>query len=208
MYLSVIKILLLLLLLLIYCVRADIEDHSNKLEDVIIREHNALRKSHQGSALKKITNNKYTRNRCKAKVGHPLGYSPPGADPQYGENVYRMIGKNLDYKKVADLVVLAWSKDKSNYKWLSENPESQHLSFTQMIWKDTKKITCAICGQKTKKIEATIICNYLPPGNIKNKYKNNVFQSLGRSTSNYEKSVNEDDYNKYITNSKTKFNKG
>ncbi|XP_054155250.1 ectin-like [Oppia nitens] len=173
---------------LIYCVRADIEDHSDELEDVIIREHNAIRKFHRAHPLDKITDNEYTRNRCKAKVGHPLSFSPPGADSQYGENVYRMNGKSLDYKKVADLVVLAWSKSKKDYKWEQENPESKHLSFTQMIWKDTKKITCAICGQKVNsKVEATIVCNYLPPGNIKNNYKKNVLESMGRTAYEIEK---------------------
>ncbi|XP_054155172.1 Golgi-associated plant pathogenesis-related protein 1-like [Oppia nitens] len=195
MYLSVIKILL--LSLVIYCVRADIEDHSDELEDVIIKEHNALRKFHRVSPLEKITDNQYTRNRCKAKVGHPLSFSPPGADPKYGENVYRMNGKDLDYKKVADLVVLSWSKSKKTYNWKDLNPKSTYFSFTQMIWKDTKKITCAICGQKTDKIEATIVCNYLPPGNVKKQYKENVFESMGKTAYEIEKSFIQEDYDYY-----------
>ena len=49
-----------------------------------------------------------------------------------------------------------------------------------MLWKETEKLTCAVCGRGQGKVEVTVVCNYSPAGNIKDNYKQNVSQSLNR----------------------------
>ncbi|CAG2164909.1 unnamed protein product [Oppiella nova] len=168
-----------------------VEDHSDELEQKMIDAHNKVRPGKH--KLTKLKDHAYTRDRCKKKVGQPLSKSPKPVDPKYGENVYRMNGKGLTYDKVAGLVVLACNsgfqkylltKNAKEYKWLEENPDGKWLSFTQVMWKDTKEVTCAICGDtKDGKTEVNVVCNYLPAGNVKDHYKNNMIEPLARSTS-------------------------
>ncbi|CAG2101537.1 unnamed protein product [Medioppia subpectinata] len=163
-----------------YCA---VEDHSDKLEHLIIEAHNAIRKDHNSPKLTKLTDNAYTRNRCKQKVGKPLSFTPEPTKPEYGENVYRMNGNNMKYEKVATLVSLAWAKNTKDYVFTNGNPDAKWLSFTQLVWKKTTQIACAICGDTVeKKVQVNVVCNYLPAGNVKGEYTDNVKAALGRSS--------------------------
>jgi uncharacterized protein YkwD len=54
------------------------------------------------------------------------------------------------------------------------SPSTGH--FTQVVWKDTNKIGCAIAPTKWENGSQIVVCNYGPPGNIlsEQRYKQNV----------------------------------
>jgi len=113
-------------------VLCDWEDKSSELEDTIIEEHNKMRKNHKDTpALTKMSDNKYTRDRCQGKAAQKM---------TIGENTFKMSGKALTYDQVAKAVVLAWAKNKKDYKHGTENPSKEHLSYTQAMWKESKNV--------------------------------------------------------------------
>ncbi|KAF9123965.1 hypothetical protein BG015_005212, partial [Linnemannia schmuckeri] len=99
---------------------AQIEDHSDEIIDEVLRTHNEIRKAHLVPPLAKMEDDTYVRNRAKQKVGKPMLFSPPGADPKYGEISVRyssrtgiISGRN---------VVLAMTKGEDSYDYSKENP--------------------------------------------------------------------------------------
>ncbi|GJJ70503.1 hypothetical protein EMPS_02852 [Entomortierella parvispora] len=160
----------------------------------ILSIHNSIRQAHRSAPL---TWNeeaaKYAINRATAKCGHPLSYSPPGADPKYGESVIRLTGRDLHVNYKVAILGLAQVEKSKDYNYNVENPYPNWLTFTQLLWKETTEIGCGSCqddgGVGNNKY--TVVCVYLPFGNVRNHYKQNVKPELGRTTVKYALSPEE-----------------
>jgi pathogenesis-related protein 1 len=79
----------------------------------------------------------------------------------YGENLYAgMSGDN----KPAD-AVSAWASEKRYFRGgrLDESNWYESGHYTQVVWKDTKRIGC---GMAVCRGELFVVCNYDPPGNV------------------------------------------
>lgn len=81
-----------------------------------------------------------------------------------GENIAS--GVNIDYVTLVDI---SWGKEKSDFVYgafpdCSKSNNWQHVGhYTQMIWKNTTEVGCAISKKKEK---AFLVCRYNPPGNF------------------------------------------
>ncbi len=81
-----------------------------------------------------------------------------------GENIAS--GVNVDY---ATLVDISWGKEKSDFVYgafpdCSKSNIWQHVGhYTQMIWKNTTEVGCAVAKKKDK---AFLVCRYYPAGNF------------------------------------------
>jgi uncharacterized protein YkwD len=81
-----------------------------------------------------------------------------------GENIAS--GLNVDYVTLVDI---SWGKEKSDFVYgafpnCSKSNNWQHVGhYTQMIWKNTTEVGCAIAKKKEKMF---LVCRYNPPGNF------------------------------------------
>ena len=96
--------------------------------------------------------------------------------PPYGENLYRSSatiwtdqGKEVRRDKnqvTIRHVVKAWADEEPwyNYKSNSCLPGKQCGHYTQMVWRDTTEVGCAVkfCGDQSQ----NWVCSYNPPGNV------------------------------------------
>ncbi len=80
---------------------------------------------------------------------------------EHGENLFM---GTAGYYGVAD-AVKAWASEKEYYYGQALDPSNWHDSghYTQMVWRNTKRIGCAKseCNGYT-----IVVCNYDPPGNV------------------------------------------
>ncbi|RWS23785.1 hypothetical protein B4U80_01425 [Leptotrombidium deliense] len=83
----------------------------------------------------------------------------------FGENINSVDDNCKD-------VVDKWYKEKPNY-----NPRNPVLTmdaghYTQLVWKATTQLGCAIASHCRYK--HVVVCNYYPPGNYRGKFPENV----------------------------------
>jgi pathogenesis-related protein 1 len=67
----------------------------------------------------------------------------------YGENLYIISGERATPREVVRI-------------WSSE-PLKDYNHHTQIVWKDTKEVGCAIARNARREV---YVCNYNPPGNV------------------------------------------
>ncbi|KAL0958753.1 hypothetical protein HGRIS_014077 [Hohenbuehelia grisea] len=94
-----------------------------------------------------------------------------GAVGDYGENLVYSSAPNFSI----EYGIKMWTDEEKDYNPLS--PMYSH--FTQVVWKDTKKLGCAmkVCDGSTDsrmKNAKFIVCEYSPPGNVIGKFAENV----------------------------------
>lgn len=88
---------------------------------------------------------------------------------KYGENLYWRSGRT----PTCGDAVIAWYNEIALYNFDQPkfSPKTGH--FTQLVWRESKKIGCAAAqSPRTKRVY--IACNYFPPGNVRGRYKENV----------------------------------
>lgn len=85
------------------------------------------------------------------------------------------IGENLAWggDRSAASAVDAWYKEVNEYNYAKPGFASATAHFTQMVWKDTKQLGCAVskCYLGTVRLW---VCRYGPTGNWAGKYPQNV----------------------------------
>lgn len=96
-------------------------------------------------------------NGCKMKHRSAAGKK----EKPYGENLYWSYNK----KNKPEQVVNSWSSEAKDYNYATNRCKAGKICghFTQVIWKNTTKVGCAMvtCG-----LEEVWVCNYSPHGNI------------------------------------------
>ncbi|KAH8547631.1 CAP domain-containing protein [Umbelopsis sp. PMI_123] len=90
--------------------------------------------------------------------------------PDYGENM------GFGYMTWEDMVN-RWGDEHRYYNFTTEDLQEDSLHFTQMVWKETTSIGCAMRSCEFN--PRFYSCNYYPHGNILGQFKANVasFQS-------------------------------
>lgn len=100
-----------------------------------------------------------------AEVLAEKGYLEHSKQNIVGENLYMYYSS---FGKIPSLkeAILSWYSEKKNFVygkkyWCKEGTICGH--YTQLIWKDTKKIGC---GRAEKNNKVFIVCRFIPAGNF------------------------------------------
>lgn len=127
--------------------------------------HNKLRKLHDAPTMQwdnelALYAEKYA-SKCEFKHSHG----------EYGENLA------AGYPSAA-AAINGWYTEKKDYSYQQAKFSSRTGHFTQLVWKSSTKLGCAIvkCDGKNGTPGDYLVCEYNPPGNITNDgyFQNNV----------------------------------
>ena len=174
------KFLLILLLTLVYCNNLrNLADsfNFNTFYTALVNRHNTLRKKHSAGSLSKFADiaklAQDTANRCKKK-GTLEHYGLSYNGKWMGQNLYVLGGAAPTGAEVAN----NWYSENKNYNYNSgKSKNGKEIGhFTQLVWKSTKKIGCAVAKGKWNGYSPSyyVCCNYFPGGNVQGQYKTNV----------------------------------
>jgi pathogenesis-related protein 1 len=104
--------------------------------------------------------------------GCPLAHSPVEIRNGYGENLYAGWSSSPGYRISIKNGTYAWAKEKPFYQYDTNSCAANKVCghYTQMVWKDTQHVGCALAhcdasGQSTE----ILVCHYDPPGNYEGK---------------------------------------
>ena len=173
------KIILSILIVFISCsnLRKTAEFNFEAFQSELVARHNELRKKHAASSL---TVSKDLMTLCQKTVDNckKLGYLEHGFF--YMDDGTR-VGQNLfvDYitptgKNVAD----AWYSENVDYDYGNGTKKAGAVTthFTQLVWKSTKQIGCAVAIGPWGDFKTSYFvgCDYLPAGNYAGQYDKNV----------------------------------
>jgi len=86
-------------------------------------------------------------------------YQALGGSGYVGENIYGTSGTATP----ADAVTL-WMDEASSYDYATNSGNAGH--YTQVVWRDSVRIGCAIVDCPALTYHNTVICDYAPGGNI------------------------------------------
>lgn len=92
-------------------------------------------------------------------VDHNEGRSSAGA--YVGENIY---GASSGASGPA--AVAAWAAEAANYNYSSNQCTGVCGHYTQLVWRETTKVGCAIHECAGLRYASTVVCDYSPGGNI------------------------------------------
>ncbi|KAF8884870.1 CAP domain-containing protein [Mucidula mucida] len=141
----------------------------DNLKVAVLANHNAARLDYGATALT-WSEDLYAAaldwaNTCKFQHSHG----------KYGENLYATTGKGGDPIKLA---VSAWMAEASQYDYDKPGFSSTTGHFTQVVWKNTKSVTCAVgqcpAGTIFRAASQYVVCRYSPPGNYVGQFEANV----------------------------------
>lgn len=82
-------------------------------------------------------------------------------DSPYGENLATATGQQLTPERAVNM----WGNEARHYDYRMNScaPGEMCGHFTQMVWKGTKEVGCAVARSGGREVW---VCNYNPPGNI------------------------------------------
>ena len=75
-----------------------------------------------------------------------------------GENLFAITGARSSTTEV----IRAWADEARNYDYRSNRCSDVCGHYTQIVWRDTQKLGCAVARDNRREIW---VCNYDPPGN-------------------------------------------
>lgn len=80
-----------------------------------------------------------------------------------GENIYASTGTAR-----ADDTVDAWASEVKDYHYASNTCDRVCGHYTQVVWRSTQKVGCALVNCAGLKYPSTVLCDYGPGGNVNN----------------------------------------
>ena len=80
------------------------------------------------------------------------------SNPIYGENLFEIRGAAASPAQAVD----AWASESQNYDYNSNRCRGVCGHYTQLVWRDTKEVGCAVARGGGREVW---VCNYDPPGN-------------------------------------------
>lgn len=98
---------------------------------------------------------------------------------KYGENLFAASGNNVNFAQSIN----GWMSESAKYNYNNPVFSSATGHFTQVVWKSTTQVACAlvdcragtIFGQASK----YTVCRYSPPGNFQGQFAQNVGRPVG-----------------------------
>ena len=110
-------------------------------------------------------------SQCVASDGQLVDHNPDrqadyealGGKGYVGENIYASTGQTVNPADAVD----SWMSEAKDYDYASNNISAAG-HYTQVVWRDSVRIGCAIVNCPGVKFSNTILCDYAPGGNITN----------------------------------------
>ena len=86
----------------------------------------------------------------------------------YGEN----LAANFENTTLA---IDAWGNEEKKYNYAKRKFTESNGHFTQLVWQNTTDVGCAVIQCDSDSVKgAYLVCEYYPPGNVKDEFKWNV----------------------------------
>lgn len=151
---------------------SDEEEDESKFAEEALKVHNQFRDKHGVKPLKmdkELTKHAQEWADKLAKEDRGLEHRN---SPKFGENLYCTWSSNPKAKCPGSKPVESWYNEMSQYTFGSEPTSTVAGHFTQVVWKDSKKLGIAKARSKGGKV--IVVANYEPPGNWIGQYRDNV----------------------------------
>ncbi|XP_054158873.1 Golgi-associated plant pathogenesis-related protein 1-like [Oppia nitens] len=154
----------------------DFEDTSTgKFQSDCIKWHNYYRKLHGASLLKHSAKlEDFARYRATEIAKQDGSNFRHPDDLDYGENLAWNSIVNVDCRVPLKL----WYDEWKIYNYRKPNITARNGHFTQMVWRDTRKIGCGRAVSSGPLGGTYTVCNYDPPGNYIGEELENVKPAL------------------------------
>uniref|UniRef100_A0A0K0EKU6 SCP domain-containing protein n=1 Tax=Strongyloides stercoralis TaxID=6248 RepID=A0A0K0EKU6_STRER len=141
------------------------------MRDRILKETNRYRQAHGVGPL----TYDYDLEKASQEYAKYLGdnnlfdHDPKNDQNGWGENLARFSAS------IGSLATKKWYDEVDMYDFSKNQFSYDTGHFTQLVWKDTKKVGCGIY---LKNEDLYVVCKYTPQGNFMNEFSKNVFQRL------------------------------
>jgi glioma pathogenesis-related protein 2 len=94
------------------------------------------------------------------------------SNSKYGENLYYGWSSQPGFDVNGVSPVQSWYDEVKSYNYSKPGFSMETGHFTQVVWKNSKKLGCGKAKAKDGKV--FVVCNYDPPGNYQNQFPQNV----------------------------------
>lgn len=145
-------------------------------EQIMLEEHNLRRRRHNVPDLQYDTDLARTSGEwCRhlATTDTWEHSDQTNAVEGYGENLYYSFG--MPVSKVPAKAVKVWYDEIELYDFNNPGFSAPTGHFTQVVWRDTTKVGCAVTDPDLNvKRKSYACCQYLPPGNWQGEFEENV----------------------------------
>ena len=145
-------------------------------EQIMLDEHNMRRRRHNVPDLQYDTDLARTSGEwCRhlATTNTWEHSDQTNAVEGYGENLYYSFGMPVD--KVPAKAVKVWYDEIELYDFNNPGFSFPTGHFTQVVWRDTTKVGCAVTDPDLNADRKSYACcQYLPPGNWQGEFEENV----------------------------------
>ena len=189
---------LLQIILLLFCFMSNIKSlkiDTNKLNEVLLTQHNKYRKMHGVENLtldNELIKLAQDYSAVLAYKDYVYAINPSGNKNKnkeiVGENIFTCtsILKERCYVESSTKPVDDWYNEIAFYNYDDPGFTLNTAHFTQVIWKATTKMGCG-ASVKTDGVTFKVVCNYYVAGNIvnANQYSENVLPLAEESHNNY-----------------------
>ncbi|TFK32603.1 PR-1 protein [Crucibulum laeve] len=136
----------------------------------VVKQHNAYRAHYGASALtwsdQLYAGTKQWADQCKFQHSNGGG--------KYGENLAAGTGNAYGFSNG----LKDWMDEAAKYDYNKPGFSSGTGHFTQVVWKSSKQVACAISncrgGTIFQQPSKYLVCRYTPPGNFAGRYAENV----------------------------------
>jgi pathogenesis-related protein 1 len=83
----------------------------------------------------------------------------PDPRTSFGQNLFEIAGGHATPEQVVE----AWASEARNYDYRTNTCRARCGHYTQLVWRDTKRVGCGMARQSQVEIW---VCDYDPPGNV------------------------------------------
>ena len=130
--------------------------------DTILEAHNQKRKKHCAPPLEwsaELAEGAQAWADKLAKRGCAFDHSTT----KYGENLAAGTESAMGPERAVEI----WYEEREHHKFGSKNATTRSGHFTQLVWRDSRKLGC---GSSTCNGQRIWVCNYDPPGNVQGEF--------------------------------------
>ncbi|MEZ4363383.1 MAG: CAP domain-containing protein [Kofleriaceae bacterium] len=96
-------------------------------------------------------------------IDHNAGRSSGQSGP-VGENIY-----GASSGATGPAAVNSWASEAANYNYASNQCSDVCGHYTQLVWRETERVGCALQECPALRFGSTVVCDYSPAGNVNNR---------------------------------------